>query len=430
MKTNIFTRTINKIKYGVSNIVKKINLKRLRKDLDNLNDAIFEDLKSLATFDTNLFSVRDNDLYLKSDFRHDTSSAYIYHEADANTVLRTLIIKQDYSDWEGKLDYVDIETDEVERVLKRFTEYLATTENLPQDRTEVLYDKPHIRINTIAGIYDVAFDPTYLTKCFISEFHCVRNTHFEYAITEICGTVNAHHQSKKKEWDTAFTKWFNRMRMFFINLLDDCDTTMKPEDFVKHLDNALCSDWMREYGTFDDNSLSFILNYMIISFCREQPEKAVKVIASDDAIRPAIACMYNKALEEYFNYELTVDAMTSLLRDFNITKYRLSKLFPRNTYDAWKAAKREPGYGPVGYRTIGDIFLENFEGCEMERITKPAYLFRIRKDANSEWLVYGLNNFTDTVRTIPALKEIASVYNYDALIWAYGYVCTKINKIV
>ena len=430
MKTNIFTRTISKIKYGVSNIVKKITLKRLRKDLDNLNDAIFEDLKSLAAFDTNLFSVRDNVLYAKSYFRSTDTSAYVYYEADANQVLRTLTIKQSYSDWEGKIDYVDVMVPEIERVLKRFTEYLATTENLPQDRTEVLYDKPHIRINTISGIYDVAFDPTYLTKCVISEFHCVHNTHFEYAIMEIYGTVNADHQSKKKEWDTAFTKWFNRMRMFFINLLDDCDTTMKPEDFVKHLDTALCSDWMREYGTFDDTSLSYILNSMILSFCREQPEKAAKVIASDDAIRPAIACMYNKALEEYFNYTLTVDCMVSLLSDFNITKYRLSKLFPRNTYDGWKAAKREPGYGPVGYRTIGDIFLENFEGYEMERITKPAYFFRIRKNADFEWTVYGLNTFVDAVREMPALKEITAVYNYDALIWAYGYVCTNINKIV
>lgn len=436
-KTNIFTRTINKIKH----VFDKLHVKHLRKNCDILSEVILDDLKEISDLQPNLFTVdptgklrlleKKKRSYIYSiDVGHPTYSRTPQSLADRiKTVLSTM---QKEETWKGRVDYDLINPNEIKNIIDRLTEYVAAKDPL-DDRYGISYGKPFIKINTAVGIYIVTFNSTTnLLDYKISDYHCVKNTYFESLIEIVRGTFSAEGWSMKQEWDMAMKKYIHALIQNISTLVTDTKAQMTTSQLVGYLDTAFTSLPVNEVSgaKVDDNVMVYLFNTVIIEHCKNDPESSRNIIKSDDIIRPMLMSSNWEIIYKYLEYKMTADKIVEELKVFNITKYRLSKLFPRNEYDAWVSAKRDPVYGPPHFRKLGDIFLDEYDDYDvLVRVTKPKYAIAARYTEHDETELITLDNFLDIISKNERLCKCPGSGDLDTRIWAFGYICSKLEVV-
>lgn len=436
-KTNIFTRTVNKIKH----VFDKLHVKHLRKNCDILSEVILDDLKEVSDLHPNLFTVdptgklrlleKKKRSYIYSiDVGHPTYSRTPQSLADRiKTILSTM---QREETWKGRVDYDLINPNEIKNIIDRLTEYVAAKDPL-DDRYGISYGKPFIKINTAVGIYIVTFNSTTnLLDYTISDYHCVKNTYFESLIEIVRGTFSAEGWSMKQEWDMAMKKYIHALIHNISTLVTEAKAQMTTSQLVGYLDTAITSLPVNETsGTkVDDNVMIHLFDIVITEHCKNDPEGSVNITKSDEIIRHVVMSSNWEIIYKYLEYKMTADKIVEELKMFNITKYRLSKLFPRNEYDAWLAAKRDPVYGPPHFRKLGDIFLDEYDDYDvLVRVTKPKYAIAARYTTHDETELITLDNFLDIISKNERLAKCPGSGDLDTRIWAFGYICSKLEVV-
>lgn len=438
-KANIFTRTVNKIKH----VFDKLHVNHLRKNYDTLCEVILDDLKEVSDLQPNLFTV---DPCGKLRLLEKKKRSYIYSndinignptypkvpQSLADRIKTVLSSMQKEETWKGRVDYDLIHPNEINNVIDRLTEYVATKDSL-DDRYGISYGKPFIKINTAVGIYIVTFNSTTnLLDYTISDYHCIKNTYFESLIEVVRGTFSAEGWSMKQEWDMAMKKYIHALIHNISTLVTEAKAQMTTSQLVGYLDTAFASLPVNEVGgtKVDDNVMVYLFNTVIIEHCKNDPESSRNIIKSDDIIRPMLMSSNWEIIYKYLEYKMTADKIIEELKVFNITKYRLSKLFPRNEYDAWVSAKRDPIYGPPHFRKLGDIFLDEYDDYDiLVRVTKPKYAIAARYTEHDETELITLDNFLDIISKNERLCKCPGSGDLDTRIWAFGYICSKLEVV-
>ena len=437
-KTNIFTRTINRIKH----LFNKIHVKHLRKNFNTLSEVILEDLKEVSDLYPNLFTVdskgnlrlleKKKRSYIYSiDVKHPTYSRVPQSLPDRiKTVLSSM---QKEETWKGHVDYNLINLDEIKSTINRLTKYVSTKDPL-EDRYGISYGKPFIKINTAVGIYIVTFNSTAdLLDYTISDYHCITNTYFESLIEVVHGTFSAEGWSMKQEWDMAMKKYIHALIHNISKLVTDAKAQMTTDQLVGYLDTAITSlhNNNDEYGIkVDDRIMEYLLNTVIIEHCKNDPESSANIINSDDIICHILLNTNLEIIYKYLEYKMSADKLIEKLKIFNINKYRLSKLFPRNEFEALRAAKKEPTYAPTNFRKLGDIFLDEYDDYDvLVRIEKPKHAIVAKYTKNDKPEYITLDNFLDVLSKNERLAKCPGSGDLDTRIWAYGYICSKLRVI-